>query len=321
MARPVYNPEEESRDLGFGSALAETRGLRLLNRDGSFNVERREPRWWSRLFRFHYLVTMRWPPFLFIIIAAYLLLNAVFATLYIACGPEALKGEVYTSPWLRAYFFSVHTFATIGYGNVAPVTTAANMLVTLESLIGLLSFALATGVLFARFSRPLMDVEFSKYSVMAPYRGISAWMFRTVNKRDFQLIDVSARVVLSRFQSVEGVRKRVFHPLALEREKVAFFPLAWAVVHPIDEASPLWGWSDEQLQESQAEFLVLMTGTEETFSQTVHTRTSYAAHEVVWNARLAPVFQADIHHPTINWERFHAVEPLAAPASDVVALT
>ncbi|GAC1659250.1 MAG: ion channel [Acidobacteriaceae bacterium] len=315
LARKVYNPEEESRDLGFGSLLAQRSGLRLLNRDGSFNVERRETHWWTRLKSYQTLVSMKWGWFYTLVFIFYFAMNAVFALLYLAGGAGGLKGDAPMSPFERAFFFSVHTFSTIGYGNIVPVGFWANMLVTVESLGGFLSFALATGLLFARFSRPHMDIEYSRNAVVAPYRGITAFMFRIVNKRDTQLIEVRAQVVCSRFEDRDGRRIRTFHPLRLERETVGFFPLAWTVVHPIDEDSPLWNWSHEDLRRAQTEYFVLLRAIDEIFSETVHSRSSYTEEETIWNAVFAPVFKDDgKSRPTMNWERFHAVEPVASAA-------
>ncbi|MBV9670907.1 MAG: hypothetical protein JOZ43_08140 [Acidobacteriales bacterium] len=310
MAIHVFNPEEESRDLGFGSALSRRSGLRLLNRDGSFNVERRETKWWSRL-SYQSLVSMRWRWFFALVAVYYVVGNLVFALLYLACGAGALRGNVETSPFARAFFFSVETFSTIGYGNVVPFGIVANLLVTLESLVGLLSVALATGLMFARFSRPRMEIVYSRVAVVAPYRGIRAFMFRVVNKRDSQLIDLRIKIVLSRFESDGGPKIRKYHQLKLERDNVAFFPLAWTVVHPIEEDSPLWGWTHEQLVAAQAEYFVLLSATDETFSETVHSRSSYTEEETIWEARFSPVFKDDgKQRPTLDWDRFHSVEKL-----------
>lgn len=317
VAQKVFNPEEESKDLGFGSVLSSKRGLRLLNRNGTFNVDRREVQWWARFSSYQSLIRMRWPHFFAWVCGYYLIANVIFAVLYMACGADALRGDLGTKEFARAFFFSVDTFATIGYGNITPMGLVPNMLVTFESLVGLLSVALVTGLLFARFSRPRMEIEYSRNAVVAPYRGITGFMFRIVNRRDTQLIEVKANVVFSRFEQEEGVRIRRFHSLRLERPSVAFFPLAWTVVHPIDEDSPLWGWTHEQLLEAQAEYLVLLTGTDETFSETVHSRSSYTEEEVVWGAKFAPIFKDDAkHRPTLDWERFHAVERV--PLADAV---
>jgi inward rectifier potassium channel len=308
LRKKVYDPAKESADLGFGSALTERRAYRLLNRDGSFNVDHPTDRTWHTFTSYHSLINMSWPRFFVVVTLGYTLLNAIFALAYLACGPAGLKGEEQLHPLWRTFVFSIHTFATIGYGSIVPEGTATNILVAIESLVGLLSFALATGLLFARFSRPVAKIVYSRQAVIAPYRGITALMFRIVNGAENQLIDVSARVTVGRFEEVEGVRKRLFHSLSLERDRVNFFPLAWTIVHPIDENSPLLGWTEKMLHDSDAEVFVLMTATDETFSQVVSSRSSYVHDEVVWGARFVPILE-DGKRPTIDMDKFHAITP------------
>lgn len=308
MARgEEFLTEQEKRDLGFGTVLSSRAGLRLLNRDGSFNVRRRAGRPWRRLSSYVGLLTTPWKWFFAFLALAYFLLNAAFALLYLACGPEALSGTTH-GQFAGAFFFSVHTFATIGYGNVVPGNLAANVVVTMESLVGLISFALATGLIFARFARPTANIIYSNSAVMAPYRNISAFMFRIINGRDNELINLEARVLLTRFEQIDGRRQRRYYYLPLERDNVAFFPLNWTIVHPVDETSPLWGWDQQRLVESGAEFLILLTGTDETFAQTVHSRSSYSAEEVQWNMRFAPLLPDDRGPGVVDMRQFHKVQ-------------
>lgn len=283
---------EEERDLGFGSVVARESRKRLLNRDGSFNVSR-DGLGLGSLSVYHSLLTMTWTRFLGWLTASYLLINALFAVAYLVCGASALQTPPTGMPegrFLQAFFFSVETFATIGYGNVYPVGVASNVIMTLEALVGLLGVALATGIIFARFSRPTARIRFSRFAVIAPYRGVSAFEFRIVNERRNEIVQLEARVLLIRFEWIDGEHTRVFHDLALERRHVVFFPLSWTIVHPIDETSPLHGVTPEQLAESHTEFLVLLTGMDDIFSQTVHARSSYSASEVRWGARYRSVF-------------------------------
>ena len=206
---------------------------------------------------------MRWPFFFSLASGWYLLTNTIFALGYLACGPTGLGSSVTgmeNHTFLRAFFFSVQTLSTIGYGHVVPIGLPANVIVTLESLVGLLGFAITTGLLFSRFSRPTANILFSRHGVIAPYQNMTAFEFRVANARSNELIEVSAKVMLTRFEDVDGVRTRRYYPLDLERPKVTFLPLTWTVVHPIDERSPLHGETAQTLRDSSTEFLVLLSG-------------------------------------------------------------
>lgn len=257
---------------------------------------------------------MSWGRFLSIVAAFYVIVNAVFALAYLACGPGALAGPGFTghsplySDFFRAYFFSVETFGTIGYGNITPFGMSANILLTVESFIGLLSAALATGLVFARFSRPNAAIVYSRQALVAPYRDITGFMFRCANARSNQLIEVTVRIMYSRIVvRPNGDRVREFTSLPLEFDKVTFFALSWTVVHPIDSSSPLYGCTAAQLAQSEAEFLVLLSGNDETFAQTVHSRTSYRANEIVWNAKFRSMFleTAELGTTGMDLSRIH----------------
>jgi len=309
---PLEMTPAEDRDLGFGSKVLESAGARFLNRDGTFNVVRENQSLLRSLNLYHEMLTAPLWVFYAAIGGTYVLVNLLFAGLYLLCGPGALHGATAVTPgerFLEAFFFSVQTLATIGYGRLSPEGSAANSLVAIEALVGLLGVAFATGLSFARFSRPLAHILYSDRAVIAPYREINGFMFRIINERRNQLIEVKARVTLSRMVSENGRRLRKFEPLGLERTTVLFFPLHWTLVHPIDEKSPLYGATAESLRESQAEFLILLTGTDETFSETVHSRSSYLPHEVVVGARFKDMFvEADDGRPRVDMRRFHELE-------------
>lgn len=315
---PTVN-EQDLRDLGFGAVVSRESERRLLNRDGSFNVERRGLPFWSSFSFYHAMLTIGWWHFFLLAVGWYVFANVAFAFMYLACGPNALNAGVTGlegHPFLRAFFFSVETLSTIGYGNIVPTGIAANTLVAIESLVGLLGIAVITGLLFARFSRPTAKMVFSSHALIAPYHDITAFEFRTANARSSELIEVSAIVLLSRFEDADGVRTRRYYPLSLERQKVTFLPLTWTVVHPIDENSPLRGETPDSLRASSAEFLVLLSGFDETFSATVHQRTSYIPDEVLWGARFANAFlisKARNGKIAFDMRKFDQVEP-APPA-------
>lgn len=305
--------QDPNLDLGFGSVVARESRKRLLNRDGTFNVRREGLGFWESLSFYHYLLTLSWPRFLAIVGGVYLGANALFAVAYVAAGPHALtsfEGEPIEVRFADAFFFSVHTLATIGYGNIAPANVAANLTVTVESLAGLLGFAVVAGIVFARFSRPMAQIIFSRNAIIAPYRGISALMFRIVNQRSNEIVELRATVLLARRKKA-STPEREFIPLKLERERVVFFPLTWTVVHPIDKDSPMWGFKPDDLAMCDVEFLILINGFDETFSQNVHTRSSYKADEVVWGARFGTVFNPPTPDGTLSVDirKLHEIEP------------
>src|SRR5436190_743621 len=207
--------ERSTQDLGFGSVVSDATRRRFLNRDGSFNVKRTGLSFAESRSFYRYLLDISWPRFISHVAYWYLAINAIFAVAYLACGAAALDGpEDYGGGWLgdflSAYFFSVQTLATIGYGRISPIGIPANLLVAIESLVGLVTFALITGIAFARFSRPRPAIRFSDHAVIAPYRGITAFMFRLANTRDSELFDVSAEVAIARRRRGGGINERVF---------------------------------------------------------------------------------------------------------------
>ena len=310
----MTNTNDENRDLGFGSKVAGESRRRLLNRDGSFNVARTGLNPLAAFSLYHSLLRISWPGFFSFVIVGYLISNGVFACAYVLCGEDALlvpENQHIGNRFWEAFFFSVHTMATIGYGNITPVGVAANLIVTFEALFGLLGFALITGMLFSRFSRPTAKILFSEKAIVAPYRGITAFEFRITNGRCNEIIELNATVMYSQFEEADGRILRRFYPLKLERDRVSFFTLSWTLVHPIDESSPLFSKTEQELLAVDAEVLILLTGIDETFSQTVHTRSSYKADEIIWKAKFA-----DIYNPptptgrlTIDVRKLHSTEP------------
>ncbi len=292
MPEPTI-PPNINNDLGLGARVAQESRQRYLNRNGTFNVRRIGQRVRDALSPYHALLTISWPKFHLIVAGAYLVVNLLFAVAYFLCGPDALRGVEAAGVLdriLECFFFSVQTLATIGYGRVSPVGLPANMLVSIEALVGLLGFALATGLLFARFSRPDANIIFSTHAVVAPYRDITAWEFRLINGRINQMIETRVTVTLSRLETINGARTRKFYLLNLERRSVAFMPLHWVVVHPIDAESPLHNITEQDFLASEPEFMILLSGVDETFSTTVHQRTSYRGNETVWGARFADMY-------------------------------
>ena len=290
---------EDPRDLGFGSVVGGANEKRLLNRDGTFNPRRDGMSFLASLNAYHFFLTISWKKFFATVAGGYLAANVFFASLYLACGLDSITGTPahnFGGYFARAFFFSVETLGTIGYGNIQPNGIAPNIIVTVESLTGLLVLALGTGILFARFSRPTAGIVFSERAVISPYRNITGFMFRLTNGRINQLLELEAKVLFSR---MEGQARR-YDQLSLERTRVVFFPLSWTIVHPIDEKSPLFGMTRDDLAEKDAEFLVLLSGTDETFSQTVHARTSYKPKEIAFGEQFVNIYNPVDREGTVS---------------------
>jgi len=268
---------------------------RVINQDGSLNVQRRGVTWRD----FHpylHLINMRWPAFLLTLFLGYAAVNTVFAVCYFVLGPGQLEGADAATGmgrFLNTIFFSSHTLTTVGYGNMFPKTTAANFLAAFESLVGVLGFAVATGLLFGRVSRPSARLGFSNHALMAPYQDGSSLQFRVVNRRSNSLVEAQAQVLLMTVEQEDGRPVRRYHQLPLERPGVLFLALTWTIVHPIDAHSPFHGRSPADLADLQAEIIILIKAYDDTFSQTVISRHSYRHDEFLWGQRFAPAFHVD----------------------------
>jgi len=287
------NPED---DLGFGPQPV-IKNQPLMNKDGSPNVRRVGLPFFNTSNNYHTLITMSWTRFWLLVLSGYLVLNIIFAFIYMSFGPNSLdgtSGNTQFSHFMDCFFFSAQTISTVGYGHISPKGMATNSVAALESMMGLLAFALATGLLYGRFSRPSAQIIYSKNIIVAPYgdkgKGI---MFRLANLRRNMLIDLDIEIIFSYNDTVDGKVVRRFYPLELERRKVSVLTLNWTIVHPLDENSPLNDMSKEDLIKSEAGFAILLRAFDDTFSQTVHSRTQYQAHEIVWGAKFKPAFDRD----------------------------
>ena len=266
---------------------------RAINRDGTFNVHRKGTRW-RDVNLYLKLIDTTWPRFLAIVLAGFLFINMVFATTYMTIGIEHLQGsEPEMSPFVNAFFFSIHTLTTVGYGNIFPRGAATNLVTAIEAATGLMVFAIATGLLYGRFSKPSARIVFSDHILVAPYQDGVSLQFRITNARSNVLLDLQARVLLMTVDLVDGQLKRDFVDLPLERRHIYFFPLTWTIVHPIDSKSPLYGKTSQDLAKVSAEILILIQGFDDTFSQVVHARYSYKHDEIVWGAKFVPAFNVD----------------------------
>jgi inward rectifier potassium channel len=281
------------KDLGFSDKVSNQAG-RAINKDGSFNIQKRGLRFLDHYSFFHALITIRWWKFHAIVVLTYIILNLVFASLYMLAGYHNLSGIAGDSFWeqfLESFFFSTQTFTTVGYGRINPVGFTGNVIAAVESLIGLMSFALATGILYGRFSRPVEKFIYSDNLLVAPYKDHTALMFRIANAKNNVLSNVDIEIMLSMTIKENETKLRKFYELTLERKRINFLTLSWTVVHPIDENSPLFGYENQDFMESDVELLILINGYDDTYGQNVHVRHSYTHYEFIWNARFTPMFK------------------------------
>ncbi len=268
---------------------------RSVNKDGRFNV-RRVGSTWRDAHPYLFLINTSWTQFLLLIAVGFAVINTLFACLYAAIGFSHIKGAEATTQvqhFINVFFFSAHTLTTVGYGNMWPEGIAANAIASLEALTGLMLFAIATGLLFGRFSRPSARFGFSPNMIIAPYQGITSLQFRVVNRRPNNLINLQARVLLMTVDVCDGKPSRKYDLLTLERAQVFFLPLTWTVVHPIDEKSPLSKLTEGDYARLQIEIVIILEAFDESFGQTIHARYSYRYDEIVWGAKFAQVFEVE----------------------------
>ena len=289
----TVNPED---DLGFGQQPV-MKNQPLLNKNGIPNVKRIGLSKFNTADNYHKLITMSWTKFWLLVTGVYVTANTFFAVIYILIGPDSLFGtheDLHLGRFSEAFFFSAQTITTVGYGHISPRGLASNSVAAFESMIGLLAFALATGLLYGRFSRPSAKIVYSKHILMAPYQenGIGL-MFRLANKRRNILIDLDIELIYSYNENADGKEVRRFFSLELERKSVSILTLNWTVVHPVTEQSPLYGLTVEDFKKSEAGFAILLKTFDDAFSQTVHSRTAYLASEIVWGGKFRPVFGRD----------------------------
>ncbi len=257
---------------------------------------------------YHSLLSARWRMVLLFIAGVYVVINALFALLYMACGDGIENARAGSFP--DAFFFSVQTLATIGYGKMVPRSPIANMLVAIEALFGIIGTAMATGLMFAKFSRPTARVLFSNVAVVAPRDGVPSLMFRMANERSNQIAEATLHVVFARNETtLEGESVRRFYDLPLVRNSTALFTLSWTGIHPIDKSSPLFMTDREQLQRTRATVIVSLMGFDETFSQTVHARHVYEMADIRWDATFEDVLR-DLPdgRRALDYRRFHDVK-------------
>ncbi|MEJ2237666.1 MAG: ion channel [Gemmatimonadales bacterium] len=306
-------------DPGFGSRVGTEPGLRLVNRDGSFNVARKGLPFFQSFRIYQLLLNISWTSFTAVLVSAYVLANVMFATAYMLAGSDAIAGAVsgdLAERFLTAFFFSVQTITTVGYGHLYPNGIDANLIVAIEAFMGMAGIGMIAALVFARVSRPAATIIFSNRAVIEPGEARSSFKLRLVNGGRSELVDVEVRVLVSLAEMSGKLKRRRFHELKLERSKLALFPLHWTVVHSIDESSPLHDLSSGQLRARGAEFIVFVNATDDTFSQRVHTWFSYVADEVEWDAKFTDMYRETRRgRIRVDVRRIHDIEHVESPSA------
>lgn len=282
-------------NTGFGTN-SNNSGGRFFNRDGTANVRKIGTGIFSRYSWYHTLLEMSRAKFLLLMIAAYFGVNLIFAFIYYMVGIEHLAGMAEGSPlknFSEVFFFSTQTFTTVGYGRISPTGFTTSLLATLEAFLGLLSFAIITGLFYGRFSRPRAFLKYSPNAVIAPYKDGTALMFRMAPYKNNMLSEAEVKLTMAMEVEEGGVKKDKFYNLAIEISKINSLSLSWTIVHPIDENSALAGFTEEDIRNTEMEIFVFVKAFDEIFSNTVVSRTSYLSSEIVWGAKFRLMY-----HPT-----------------------
>lgn len=266
---------------------------RFYQKNGKANVERRGIHFLDQLSWYHTMLAMPRARFYLWLLIPYICVNCFFAFVYFFIGVDHLNGIEKGNGWnqyIEAFFFSAQTFTTVGYGHVSPSGILTSAIASFEAFLGVLSFALASGLFYGRFSRPRSFLKFSNIALIAPYKEGRALMFRTVPYKNNHLMDAEVKLTLGMRVRKEGQLKNEFHPLKVEISKINSLILNWTVVHPLDEESPLFNLTMKELADLRGEVMVYLKAYDEGFSNTVIARTSYTTDEIVEGARFVPMY-------------------------------
>ena len=293
ILRKISSKAKAEINTGFG-VNPSSYGGRFVNKDGRPNIEKSGIGFLERISWYHTMLLLpRWK-FLLIIVLFYVASNLVFAFIYLSIGVDTL-GEIPSSSTLtnfgEAFFFSTQTFTTVGYGRISPIGFLSSSVAAFEALLGLLSFALATGPLYGRFAKPVAYLRFSHNAIIAPYKNINALMMRVAPYKNTNLVDASANMSLGMTVEENGVNVNKFYQLDLEFSTVNALSLSWTLVHPITEKSPLYNFTKSDFENTKGEILIFIKAFDDLFSNMVVARTSYLFSEIVHGAKFLPMYE------------------------------
>jgi inward rectifier potassium channel len=305
----LIEEEKQREDVGFGTKT--TKNIRLVKENGDFNVKKTGQSLSAKLNIYHNLLTMPTYFLTLVVFFYYLTANFIFASIYYLIGTDKLLGinnHLGMNNFWEAFFFSVQTITTLGYGRISPIGFSTNIVASFEALIGLVTFSIITGVVYGRFSKPSPKIVYSENAIISPYLGIKALMIRTANEKNNQLINVSANIIFSKNEIQNGETKRIYKNLELERKLITYFSLSWTIVHPITENSPLWKETEESLKKSDAEFLLSIQAINDTNGETIYSKKSFLFSELLWDYKFAPIIDTEDNYYLMNLEKIGTVE-------------
>jgi inward rectifier potassium channel len=288
------NPfSKQNNDTGFAGNTNDTGG-RFINKDGSYNLVKEGMPFFKRFSLFQDMLNLPLWKFITVIFLFYLAINIIFTLIYLFIGPQQLAGIINGSSWKivrEVFYFSTQTFTTVGYGHINPVGDGANIVAAVEALTGFLSLAIATGLIYGRFSKPRSYLLFSDHALISPYKEGTGLMFRFAAFKDKHALtdlDIRVNTGLLLLESETPVYK--YFSLTLERTRVESMPMSWTVVHPIDENSPFNGFTEEDMKTADVELYVMLRGFDDVFSNYVQQRTSYTFNEILFNRKFIPMY-------------------------------
>ncbi len=290
--RKVINRMRPGEDIGLDYTGQQGR-QRTINADGSYNMERKTGKLFGNFTLYHWLITTSWTRFWMVAFGFYGIMNIIFASIYYLIGIDSLSGMHGMDKWdhfLYCFFFSVQSFTTVGYGDIHPIGVTSNFVATIEAFLGLMTFALATGTLYGRFSKPTHRIKYSQSIIIAPYQDGTGLQFMIANQLNSPLVEMEARINISWMEEEDGKQVRKFQQGKLQVNTINMFPTNWTINHPIDEESALHGKSLEDIARSGVEIFVLLKGFEETFSQIIYSRHSYTADQFIYGAKFKKPF-------------------------------
>lgn len=283
FSKRLSNRQDKTDEFGFTNRIADG-AQRIMGQDGQFNVTRVG----EKKLIFHELLTMSWSRFILYILAYYAVVNLFFAGLYLLVdynGIGMTDDYEVRQPFLVAFYFSAQTLTTVGYGSLYPLSTSVSTLAAAEALVGLMGFAIFTGLMYGRFSKTPHSIRFSRKAVVAPYKDSIGIMFRAANERNHHLEELEVKVTLAVVIDVDGKSSRKFYPLPIDNNRITYFPLNWTMVHHINEDSPLYGMQSQDFANASLEMLVMIKGFNETTGQELHARYSYTQNEIEYGAK------------------------------------